>query len=370
MELWLTLLALYAWQCAVRLPEGSALFGPRWAHPDARPQRGLQWLSPWPSRLGVTPTRMPFHVSSDGEALVAHIDASRGGSPAASSGARVDLDDTIELEARGSKLIANGDALVASASKAQVRAWQEIAQFLARAPRAERERRWTEAFARTLDVDALELRLSEALHHTRWIGWICDGILVLTLAVVPLLGTHLGAERILTLAWPGLLLLHLFAWVCAILATHRLDVTAFRLLVGDLMTALLYPPALLRLPALIVDGATAGFHPLAWSRTIGTDIEASRTWRRELAWLEARAKKSPDQAHWLLAARDAIRLAQPDAFWAMGPMPSIDPNAESYCPVCLDEFRSGFEVCEACETPTLRFLPRQRSDEPATAPRG
>ena len=73
--------------------------------------------------------------------------------------------------------------------------------------------------------------------------------------------------------------------------------------------------------------------------------------------MEARDRRAckPRHADWLEAAAQAIRRARPNAFSNRRDAPSSDPNAVSYCPVCLDDFRSGFALCTACDTPTIRY---------------
>lgn len=355
MELWLTLIALYAWQCSVRLPEGSAVFGPRWHRGAAPWLRGVHWLSPRPSTLGVVAMRMPFHLSQNGLALVAHSDLSRGGSPSGSRQRTVELDAGASFEEHGALVTAGGRPFVACASKAWARVWQRSARVLVEATAEGRVARWRAIVADSLDTAALEARLHDARRRTRWLGRTCDALALGAFVATPLIGAALGAEAALVRAGPILALLAVVALLLAGRAHRALLPEQRAARATLLLQAALYPPALLRLCAQIVDDATVGAHPLAWLAVLGQRDAARTAWAREIAVLERRARIEPDQTGWLALCCETLRDARPRELDPERAPSPRDPDAESYCPVCLDEFRGGFGRCADCDCATTRY---------------
>jgi len=348
MELWLTLVALYAWQCMASLPVQSAVFGPRWLGWSDLHRRGVLALSPWPSTLGTIASRLPFQPSDDDGGLVLT------GADALAAGDEIALDG-LRVETRGVRLVANGRPFAKAASKAQARVWHHVVASLAATSASQRRAAWDRILASTLDGDALESRLEAARRATRWLAIVCDADLITMFLLVPFVGLLFGSEYALFVSGPTLGGLHLVALAFAFFAHRRLFPERRGERFEELFMAALYPPALLRRPQAWVDAATAGFHPLAWVRVLADDDEGRRVWLRECAWLERRAERLPDQAAGLRAELEAISRQAPAA-WREGAARSrTDPMAESYCPVCWDDFRTGYDRCASCDAETVRY---------------
>jgi hypothetical protein len=351
--LWLTLTALYAWQCIVWLPGQSAAFVPslrRWAELRAR---GARWMSPWPGALGVTATRIPFHVR--GERLVADVPLARSAGAVDATPREIALHRGSSIEVRGTRVAFDGRPFLPATSRAQARVWLWIAAALARVEPAARSDELARHLAASLDGAALGRRLGEARRTVRWLAAACNGLACAIFAIVPVAGAWVGAERAIFVSAPALLVLHGVALALAARAHRKLfpDQTAERR--EEIWTAALYPPALLRLPQRWVDAALAGHHPLAVARALWPEPRWRDAWSRELAWLEVRAEDDPGRSAWYRAQRAALIEAGADLGGLCEPRRRSDPTAESYCPICWDDFRAGFRRCRPCGARTIVY---------------
>ncbi len=351
MELWLTFIALYAWQCLVWLRVPSAVFGPRWLGADDLQRTGVQALSPWPSTLGAIASPIPFALVSndcDADAIVLRrSDDIETAPPLALDG--------LELERRGAKVVAHGRAILVAPSKTAARHWCTAIAAVANAAPAERTAVYAREIGHSLDADALRDRLTAARRATRWLGLVCDVDLLFLLAGVPALGLLFGSEYALAISLPALAGLHVLGVVLAFFVHRRLFPDRRGERAEELFMAALYPPALLRRPAAWVDAAVTGFHPLAWARVALPENEAKRVWMRERARLEGEAARRSDESPALCAEREAIEARWPSTWSQPQTRARVDPLAESYCPVCWDDFRSGFDHCRSCNAETIPY---------------
>jgi len=353
MELWLTLIALYAWQCILWLSLPGAVFGPRWLGADDLRRAGPQWLSPWPTTLGVVAAPLPFDLSPDARSVVVHTGASTGPPHV------LDLDglglDGPGLERRQAKLRAGGQTIAKAASKAQAGIWYLALASLAAAPPPERATRFDAFVARSLDAEALRARLGEARDATRWLGRICDLQLLLTFFAVPAVGAVLGGEFALAVSWPALGAVHVFALVLAFIAHRQLFPERGGERFEELFMAALYPPALLRRPQAWIDAAAAGHHPLAWVQVLAPEPEARPIWLRACARLERQAVRDDTRADGARREHAMVLSAMPEAWRDNAMRARTDPTAESYCPVCWNDYRSGFPHCASCDAETIAY---------------
>jgi hypothetical protein len=348
MELWLTLVALYAWQCMAWLRVPSAVFGPRWLDPGDLHRRGVHALSPWPSTLGVVAARLPFLPVDAGRAFVVQAGDTLGASHAIAF-------DPLDLERRGVRVLANGRVMLKASSTAQARCWADILARLAAMPAADRMGAWRRVLAESLDHRALAERLDDAGRATRWLARVCDVDLLFMGLGLPAAGLLLGGELVLAVSLPALGGLHVIALVCAYLAHRRLFPDRGGERAEEILMAALYPPALLRRPPAWVDAATAGFHPLAWTRLLTDDAKTRRTWLGEVTRLSRETERSSLEAPALRIERDLLVDLAPHEWTRAPERPRSDPTAASYCPICGDDFRAGFDRCAGCDVETIRY---------------
>jgi hypothetical protein len=316
---------------------------------------------------------MPLYVSADRRAIVAHGDLSRSGTVVPSEPRVLSCAERVEphadrrsdgspgLEVRRADLLADGRPFACAATPAEARVWHSVARSLVEAPEHERAGEWRRHLARSLDVEHLAERLAEARAHTRWLGWASNALCVLALVAVPVFGLLRGAEAALGVCWPVLLGIAGCSLFLAVRAHLRLFPDRRGERVAQLLTATFYPPALLRFRAVAIDAFTAGAHPLAWSCLLDPPARAQRVWTQEIAWLEHRARRDPDAAEWLRATCSVIREAWPPALPKLPARASEDPDAESYCPICLEDFRPGFDRCPTCDVQTTRYSAATKS---------
>ncbi|MGH0036855.1 MAG: hypothetical protein ACQGVK_17655 [Myxococcota bacterium] len=362
MELWLTLTALYAWQCLVWLPGRSLAFVPSFRGAGALSGPGPRWLSPWPGALGIVASPLPFHPR--GDRLVADVPLSRSAGAFDRGERSVELGAGSSAELVGSRLAVDGRPFVPGASRAEARVWLVLAALLARKDPAERTRELRRHLEASLDPQRLDARLAEARRGVRGLAIACNAQSLALLAGVPSLGLWMGAERAILLSAPVLLALHLTTVALAIAAHRRLFPERRAERIEEIATAALYPPALLRLPQRWIDAALAGFHPLAVARALWPEPKWRQAWRRALARLERSAADPSEDSEWIEAQRGALQEAVSDLPDWSTPRRRSDPTASSYCPICLDDYRAGFARCAECGTATVAYAPPTGAADP------
>lgn len=350
MELWITLVALYAWQCIVRLAVPGAIFGPRWHRRGELRRSGAKALSPWPSTLGVVATPLPFDLTPDAMALVVR-------DPTPSQGEQPIPLEPLALERRQTKLLSLGRSVLRAASKAEAARWEEWIRRLAALPSAERNAGFRALVDASLDADGLATELASARHATRWLAALCDALLVSSMLGVPLAGLFLGSDYVLAIALPALGVLYLVTLVLAFLAHRRLFPARRGERIEDLSMAALYPPVLLRLPQVWVDAATTGHHPLAWIRVLSPEAEARSAWLRESARLEWQAARDESRRARAVCEFDAVQAHMPGPWRRLARREAQDPTAASYCAICWEDFRPGFARCPSCDAATIPYAP-------------
>ncbi len=355
MELWLTLILLYAWQCVAWLPARSAVVRPsrRWL--DELEASGPHWLSLRPSALCLVASRLPFRI--DGDQLAADDPLGRHSGPPDRVVRRVSLRDPSAFEARRHRVWVDGRAFVDAPSKAIARHWTAVARDLADLAPEHRAAELESRLARALDGARAAARLHAARRHVRWLAPICDLYAIGLFAAIPALGLVVGAERAIFLSAAPMLALHVAGVGLAFRAHRRLhpDWRGDRL--EQTWMAALYPPALLRMPQRLVEDSVAGFHPLALARGLWPEA----TWRealvREVYRLARRARRDDSISEGCARERTILIHCAgfADESEVSAPRPRIDPTAASYCPVCLDDFRPGHDHCSPCGIETIAY---------------
>ena len=356
-ELLLTLLVLYGLQCLVLLPRGATLFlrpAEVWRASDGP---GWRLLHPWPSAAGWLASR---------PALVAEGGANgglrtRGPTPwlgagyAEDRGVRLEPGGGQSVEARGSRVLIDGQPALSAASRLHAAESAERLRALA-AEGADAEAlldRWLEdSFA------AAELARTReaAAAATRWLGILSDVALLGLGVLLPGLAFWLGGERALLFFGPSYLVLHV-ALLALLGRAHRRLRPGRGDLFEVLFSAALYPPLLLRSAAELRRQALGGFHPAAVAAEILPRSAALDFLRAELA--RARGERERGAILGVVA-----RLGSSEEALFAPPAPS-DPFARSYCPTCRIEYRLDAGVCIDCDV-ALRPLAAEASAHQAT----
>jgi hypothetical protein len=201
------------------------------------------------------------------------------------------------------------------------------------------------------DVATLGARIDAARGAVRWLGAVCDGYLAALFGLLPIAIATLDETTALLGALPLLAALHVAALVLAWRA-HRALLPDAR---GDrfetLLAASLFPPHLLRLPQRIVLNAVgAPRTELAAAALLGGDARSALL-RRLLAEREHAGGASDD----VLAAAAQAGLGEAEL---RRPPARVDSLSAAYCPVCLAEYRAGFDTCADCRARLVAFSAR------------
>jgi hypothetical protein len=204
--------------------------------------------------------------------------------------------------------------------------------------------------ARQYALARFEARQARVRKSARPLAWASDVHAVALLIALPTLVLAVGEEAGLRLALPPLLATHA-ATLAALFVVHR------RLRPGRrgervevLLSTLVYPPGLLRTHAALVGEALGTFHPAVAAVALLPDDRRRWFLRAEIARVrEVASRDGSALARWeeellglLLAAGD---LSADDI---AAPPERGDAMAQSYCTVCLAEYRRRQGTCSDC----------------------
>lgn len=361
MELFFYCVLLYAGQCVVTLPATgltlTRLLGASWAAPGP----GFRVLSPWPGGVTLGAGGYPFELGADRVYTESPRRFLGGGSltpcprsqPLACDGG---------WTARGIALCCGDRSFLATFSKAHA---AHLAAFLRGLAAAKPETRAGVLAAEldaAFDLDACRLDFNDARRRTRALRWISSAYAALVFVLLPVLLAVRDSEAAWMAVVPAIAALHASGVVALLLASRGLaeapSVRFERVFAGAL-----YPPVLLRAAVDMVSDRLVRFHPL----TVASVALRPRELRRVLQVARA------GYAHpvWQRHQRDEIlEEVEREAFLArlqtrvealarrqeidLG-LERHDPTAASACPLCLFEYRPGFDHCAACGVPTRAF---------------
>jgi hypothetical protein len=255
----------------------------------------------------------------------------------------------------GSLVKVEGRRFVRAASAAHARQLGALLSAIVRAPERDRPELLASRLAASLSDEDLGRALERARASTRILGRFCNLYWLLLFAVTPALVLLLGAEPALFRMAPVIGLAHLVSLVLLHRAQARIDPEGRVERWEHFFVAALFPPALLRAPQSLVNQAMVSFHPLA----LALRFRKREVWieglRRDLVRLERQAERSAQgqaESEALLAFAKRHGVSRETLFV---PRHREDPLAASYCPLCLDDFRPGFERCQGCGVETIAY---------------
>lgn len=337
MELWLTFVALLAWQGLARVPRGGAAFFRFFGRTWIWREYGLTWLPPW----GIEPAFVLPGVELCVSATeVSAFDAARD------VACRLPLESGLELSTQSNRILVGGTRWLRAASPEHA---VQLAERIHRLAECEPEGRLS--LAAEQEQAAFDAKAAagtaKQLHGALWLVGCIVTAEVLVLSAVPLFLSGLGSEGGLRMVLPGLGVLHALAWFAMLFAELRLRLPGK----GErLAVAALYPPALLYAPSALSARALVGCHPLAVAPAISRERDWIPSLQRDLA--EARRDQTVRRHDSLRALADAAGVdtklldAEPER---------VSPIEARWCPVCRDAFRAGFGNCPDCRVPTQPF---------------
>lgn len=356
-------LTLHLLQGVALLPSQGTALCRRMGSVRARFEPGLIFRPLRPGALWLAATGLPFEVGP--RSLVACGALDRFGRRAAPAPPRrVSLSDAVEVRRRGPVVLVDGVPFVRAASASEAERLGALIRALARAPADARVPTARAELDAGLDASALAAALSRALRVTLAARALCDlyaGVVLLAVPAVAM-GSGLGWDVTWEHVLPALGVLHPLTWLTCLVSETVLGPLPDRF--ERMATAALYPPALLRVPAELVEGRLAGFHPLAAVHLLLAEPERTRAERRLLGravhprWMR-RGLDAGDAAAFRGVRLDRLLrfLERQGVHGAslLEPPPAPDPVAARFCPVCLDDFREGYGSCPDCSVATVAY---------------
>lgn len=365
MELWLILLALWAFECVAFVPPGGASLVCRGGRVDVRQREGLMLGLPWPGRLGALLDGIPFEVTR------ASVSA-RGALSLFSATAGMEEERSQPLgdvrpEAVGARVRTRGGLLLRASSDlaaARIAGWLAA---LDAAPAEERPARFLALWREALAPAGVRETLDGVRRQTLAPRVFAAGSLLAVAIGIPgiALATGLGFGAAWDVAWPVLLGLHGLGWLALLVAEAKLGAPGRAL---RLFRALVYPPTLWRGSLELASARLGDRHPLAAALALYERDALEPLGRRalaECAWPGFdRAGRTPppdaDERREALRARRALLLglfeqAGLSEEQLVAPPRPRSAHAASYCPVCQSEFVVGAWVCPDCRVEARAF---------------
>lgn len=361
MELLLYSVLLYAWQCLVPLPAtGLALIslaGACWA---ARGP-GITMLSLWPGSPTLVSAGYPFELG----AASIHTESPRSflGYTRMVPWARSrPLKDAGGWAARGNAVLCGDRAFLGTPSRAHA---GHLATFLAKLAKSSPDAHAGVVDAEldaAFDLDACRHGFDEMRRRTWALRWICNAYAAVVFGLLPLLLIYRDEESAWLTVLPAIAALHATGVVALLLASRGLAEAPSerfeRILVGAL-----YPPALLRAPADLVNDRLARFHPVVVASLVLRPpalkrlLQVARAEYAHPEWRRHQGRSVPEETErgaFLLQLKSRVEEAARQLAIDLQPVRQ-DPSAARVCPLCLFEYRPGFNRCSACGVPTQPF---------------
>jgi len=384
--LFVVLAGLYGLECLCWLRRGGVAFsswlgrGWRLQHPGAlagNQSGGFVLAEPLPP-LGtfLTANQFPLSLSSEGMLAFVATNLNAGWRPA-QSGRFVKWSDIRKLQARGKKILVNGELLLAAATPGLARHLTAELKRLAALKPAERPVGIAQMTKVSLDSKAITARRNDWQLRARPVRWLANALVVYIFAVAPVLIWHFG----FSLSWLGLLL----GMAALTVTTATLFARAHRALYPDAhderftqtLTIALAPTSAMRAHDALSRPLLDTFHPLAVAHVCLSEQSFRAFARRALLDLRHPAlphgPTDPPEAptteryyrQTLLAATEEFlqqHKMKPEEL--CHPPRRSDESSRAYCPRCEAQFTSADGLCADCGGLALVDFKSERCDWP------
>ena len=352
---------LYAWQCLVPLPAtGLALIslaGACWAVRGP----GIKMLSPWPGSPALVAGGYPFELGANS----VHTELPRRfvwAGPLVPAPRSRPLTGAGDWTTRGNAVVCGTRPFFSTVSKAHAGHLATFLGKLAEVPPDSRANVVDAELDAAFDLDACRHDFEQARRCTRPLRWICNVYAAVVFGLLPLLLIYRDQEAAWLAVFPAILALHASGVVALVLASRRMAESPSERFERALVGAL-YPPALLRASIDMVNDRLARFHSLTIAsvvldpRDLRRVLQVARAdyahpeWRRHQPYPVPEAS---ERGAFLTQLQTRVIAVARQLEIDLRPV-RRDPAAASVCPLCLFDYRPGFDRCEACGIPTQPF---------------
>lgn len=221
----------------------------------------------------------------------------------------------------------------------------------------ERTRMLAAELERSLSLPEAARRIEDALTQSGYLGVSSSVYCAVVFVIVPLLSLRWHASGIWLLFLPVVGLLHLDSTIEIWRLHGRLLEDSVEERLSEVLTAFLFPPALLRARHDIVQAALCGVHPVAIAAVMLEEEPLRQYLAGELAHLdglrrERRSTLLEVERRGVLEIARALGWSEADL---RSPRRRRDPEAASYCPHCDAEFVAVRDGCPSCRSRILAY---------------
>jgi hypothetical protein len=339
-----------------------------------RVTRGPGWrlLPPLPAAPALYAARFPLFESEE-KLLARGATTWRSWHRSHGTGFVVELEALARAMPRANVVWVDDRPLAKCATPADAEATAQVLRGMA-APPAPRPGGLREALREQLSLATYEAAAERVENATRWLGRLTGVYFLFGWVLLPAACVWLGAERALYLSLAPLASLHVASLVAFVRAHRKLRPQERGALAEALLSAALYPPALLRARHELATRSLGSFHPAVVAAAVLPDRARRCFLRGELvraqyAAAEAeRAQQTVGLAELELGAlRELLEEAGESEARLLEPPERSDPRARAYCPACLGEYRRASGACNDCRLPLAPLPGRAASSGPAPA---
>ena len=201
-------------------------------------------------------------------------------------------------------------------------------------------------------LDELRAALAAARRATRPLRVACEIYVLFVFVTTPAAIAWLGGEAAWRLALPLIGALHLGTLATLWLSERRFEPRPHGRLERWIGSAL-FPPALFRTPSDLVSQRLAGFHPATAAAALLDEDAFVRVLRKEIGRLESAA----GQRDAMLGLCEQLGIERT----RVTAPARVAPDAASFCPLCLDEFRIERGHCPGCGADSIAYPTSRRT---------
>lgn len=271
------------------------------------------------------------------------------------------LDDIQKISTYDNRIMINGADFVKTLSHRMAKALADLIERVTRGAKSERSVFIKEAMERSIDTEAILLRIQDYYKHARWLRIACNLIFLYLFAVCPIVIFYSGLAKTWFSLLPLLLLLMALNGLLFFHAHKILFPNESSARIQSLFLILLVPTASIRANDYLSCYLLGGFHPLAVAKALCSQKDFELIARRFI--LDAQYPIQPvcpaddmeisNTEKWfreayLLLMEDFIKRTGVDIEVLTFPPKQGCSSAISYCPRCHTQFAIAEGRCFDC----------------------
>lgn len=271
------------------------------------------------------------------------------------------LDDIKKISAYDNRIMINGSDFAKTLSHRMAKTLADLIERLIRGSKSERYAFIKKAIKRSMDTEAIQLRIQDYYKHAKWLRIMCNLIFLYLFVVCPVVIFYSGLAKTWFILLPLLLLL--------MALNTKLFFHAHKILFPDegssriqsLFLILLVPTTSIRANDYLSCYLLESFHPLAVAKILCSQRDFELIAQRFI--LDAQHPIQPAcpaddimicntekwfRESYLLLIEDFIKMSVVDLEALVGPPQQGSSSAVTYCPRCHTQFAIADGKCLDC----------------------